>query len=165
MNLPINFSDQLARFLVQAKKNTYATKGDDEINADPSEKIQYKYREQDFYYFDSYYGYSRFAGQEFVCYKEIPVWSMAYYGGIISLGFSSGEIKKTYQFLRKALRKVPLVYPFRGPLNEQSETLQYINRVKGELDFFHGVEEILFQGRKIYELRYVGGWVSNSPES
>lgn len=162
VNRPEGFSGQLAQFLVQAKKNTYA-KGGNETNIGPNAKIQFEYRERDFYYLDSYYGNSRFAGQEFVCYKETPVWSMTYYGGIIVSGYS--ETKKTYQFLREALRKVPLAYPFRGPLMEQSEIFQYINRVEGELDFFHGVEHILFQGTKVYELRYVGGWVSNSPAS
>lgn len=70
-------------FLIQAKKATYASQGD---NASVTPLLkgsrQLEFLEGDFLYRDIYFGMSYFIGQETVYYKGNPIWSMSYSGRI-----------------------------------------------------------------------------------
>lgn len=81
---------------------------------------------------------------------------MVYYGRIEDSSLDPNDV---YKFLRKALKNVHSDKPFRGP-NELSDGVWlYKNTVEGDIERFHGHEHITKSGRKIYEARYIGGFV------
>lgn len=59
---------ELAHFLVKAKKATYANKTN-KINSSRKESHDYSYQENNYTYFDSFFGAENFSGQEIV-YKD-----------------------------------------------------------------------------------------------
>jgi hypothetical protein len=92
--------------------------------------------------------------------KEIPVWGMCYYGGVIP-DSDDEHISGMPPFLKAALGKVPLEAPFRGPKTFQIGEYIYENEINGYISSFYGVEFIRFQGHNIYNLRYNGGLVKS----
>ena len=47
--------------------------------------------------------------------------------------------------------------PFRGPLQFEDDSFRYVNASSGDVAEFHGEEQILRGGLKVYGLRYGGG--------
>jgi hypothetical protein len=142
------------RFLIKAKKNTYALSGERGENtlADGARELGYK--SKDFYYRDRYYGSDPFIGEEVVFLNNKSLWVMNYSGRCLKTVVSKNEI---YNFLKKCLRKVNANNPFRGPNEYQSGDYIYKNKTKGDIDNFIGNEFIYYKNKKIYELRYHGG--------
>jgi len=102
--------------------------GKEEINErvleDGAKELTFK--EDGFRYRDRYYGFNPFVGQEIVWKDNKIVWSMNYYGKIISEIVPPKEI---YNFLKKALRQVGIpaesVLPTRdGELITEDERLR-----------------------------------------
>lgn len=137
-------------FLLLAKKNTYAAKGN-LANASRINSNDYCFKnEKGYFYYDTYLGGECFAGEEAVWYHENPVWSMNYAGRVISEHFSG-------DFLKEALLNVPEDKPFRGPEIYTKGDYHYHCSVTGSFDWFQGYEEIFYQNRKIYECYFHGG--------
>lgn len=149
----------LARFLVEAKKHTYASQGDS-ASMKPllSGTRQLEYSQGPFLYRDIYVGESTFAGQEIVYESGKPVWTMSY-AGYIPPGIGAKDVEATVKLLHIALMRVPLEEPFRGPRRADEGGYTYANRVQGTLDSFFGGETISRGGAKLYELHYGGGLV------
>jgi hypothetical protein len=147
-------------FLLEAKRSTYAAKGDD-ASVEPMlpGSKQLEYRRAEFTYRDIYFGMRRFVGQETVYIAERPIWSMAYGGGIERLPATAEEVRSIYAFLREALRLVPADRPFRGPVNYCRAPYAYSSGSTGDLEMFRGAEEISGQEGVVYRLRYSGGRV------
>lgn len=101
---------ELAHFLVKAKKATYANKTN-KINSSRKESHDYSYQENNYTYFDSFFGAENFSGQEIVYKDEKPCWSMNYYGRVIGKNFNG-------DFLKEVLLQVDEKSPYRGPLFE-----------------------------------------------
>jgi len=146
----------MKKFLVKAKKNTYASfwKVGGKILKDGSKEFLFK--ENDFIYRDRYFGSKRFIGEEIVFKNEQAVWAMNYYGGMLSEDISS---KNTYSFLKKALMQVSIERPFRGSEFFEEGDFLYKDKSVGDVDDFSGTEEIFYKGNKVYELKYHGGFV------
>ena len=140
---------ELAYFLVKAKKATYANKTN-KIDSSRKESHDYSYQENNYTYFDSFFGAENFSGQEIVYKNGKPCWSMNYYGRVVGKNFNGN-------FLKEVLLQVKEELPFRGPLFYQKGEYLYLLRVKGQIDFFQGVEEIYYQTYKIYEGFIQGG--------
>lgn len=141
--------DCLADFLVQAKKETYAAKK----NKKESSRLQshdYQFQKDDYIYVDSYFGTSKFSGQEVVYEKDVPVWSMNYYGSVIGQHFDG-------DFLKEALKHVSVLAPYRGPQSYAKGDFHYFNDYEGDLTDFNGKEKIFYQNILIYEGLYHGG--------
>lgn len=152
---------KLAQFLVKAKTVTYASGNQDyAVNPVLSGSHQLEYLEDELQYRDIYYGGIHFIGMETVFEKEIPIWGMCYYGGVLP---DSGDehIAGMPSFLKAALGKVPLEAPFRGPKTFQMGDYIYENEINGDISSFYGVEFIRIQGHNIYNLRYNGGLVKS----
>ncbi len=142
--------EQLAEFLVCAKKNTYAAKAK-EVPPSRLKSHDFRYDGADGYrYLDSYVGGEHFSGEEIVWLHEIPVWSMNYAGRVIGNHFSG-------DFLKEALLAVPADLPFRGPQIYTKGNYHYHCRVGGETAWFQGYEEIFYNDEKIYECYFHGG--------
>jgi len=75
---------ELAAFLHAAKFATYATQGDQASVTPllPGSK-QLEFRNGDFFYRDIYAGLFYFVGQEIAYFRDTPVWSMSYAGGML----------------------------------------------------------------------------------
>lgn len=146
---------QLAEFLVQAKRATYAGKGDD-ASVPPllPASRQLEYRLGSVLYRDIYFGFAYFVGQETVYENETPIWAMGYAGGIVDESIDAGEV---YAFLQKALRHTDAASPYRGPGLIRGDDFQYTSQTNGALDNFWGIERISRNRGVVYELRYHGG--------
>lgn len=80
-----NFTDEeFPRFLIHAKRGTYAAQGDDATRPPlvPGAK-QLECAEGPWLYRDLYFGFARFAGQEVIYHRQCPIWSMTYAGECI----------------------------------------------------------------------------------
>lgn len=150
----------LATFLVEAKRRTYAGLDDDATVAAPllAGSKQLEHRAPPYAYRDIYFGMGFFVGQETVSKDDRVIWSMSYSGGV------RGEIRdrdtflEIYKFLRQALLAVSVEEPYRGPRLFEQAGMIYRNDVEGPLDRFHGVETVSrHDGAPLYELRYSGG--------
>lgn len=142
--------EQLAAFLLLAKRNTYAGKGKEEAESCRLESHDYCFRKAPFVYHDSFFGTNIFTGQELVYENNIPVWSMNYLGRVVEKGFSA-------DFLKEALFVGDEKNPYRGPLLYSNGEYTYHNLVKGTFEWYEGFEEIFYGGNKVYECRYHGG--------
>jgi len=66
-------------------------------------------------------------------------------------------MKKIYDFLKKALLKIPKDAPFRGPGLHEEGGFRYENNWSGDLKGFKGKEEIYYKGKLVYDGEYSGG--------
>lgn len=152
--------DDLAAFLVEAKRRTYAGLDDDATIAVPllAGSKQLEHRAPPYAYRDIYFGMAFFVGQETVSRDERVIWSMSYSGGVRAGIRDRDTFLAIYKFLRQALLGVGVEEPFRGPRRFEHDGMVYANEVEGALDRFHGRETITrSDGEQLYELRYSGG--------
>lgn len=151
--------NDLAAFLLQAKRHTYAGLDDGATVATPllGGSKQLEHRSSGYIYRDIYFGMKFFVGQETVSSGENAIWSMCYSGGIIADLSDRDLLLSTYKFLRSALLAGQVDRPYRGPKLFATDGLIYTNNVDGALADFHGVEEISRDANVIYRLRYGGG--------
>jgi len=152
--------EALVRFLVESKKHTYASQGDEATVKSPllPGTHQLEYSEGPFLYRDIYTGNAMFAGQEMVYYSGKPVWTMSYAGNIPA-EVSKEDVGALVKLLHMALMRVPVEIPYRGPLQLQDGAYTYSNHPDGQLDSFFGRETITRGSTVLYELRYGGGLV------
>lgn len=157
------WGDELARgtflrFLLAAKRATYAGQGDEATVTPlvPGSK-QLEYRDGSYLYRDLYFGMAYFIGQEVVSLHGHAVWSMSYAGGVTPSSRDLSDTRAIYAFLRLALQHGTESEPYRGPVSFTRDSLTYANTNSGSLEAFWGVEEISRGGGKVYELRYAGG--------
>lgn len=146
---------QLAQFLVAAKRATYAAQGD-EASVTPllPGGRQLEYRLGAILYRDIYFGFIYFVGQETVYENDTPVWAMGYAGGMTA---SQHDASATYRFLQMALRQVETASPYRGPGLIRDDNFQYTSQTNGTLENFSGIERVSSARNVLYELRYYGG--------
>lgn len=147
--------DELRKFLVRAKVNTYASGEEGTILDDGSKELVFE--EGKFMYRDRYFGFNPFIGEEVVFCEGKCAWGMNYYGYIIpSEGISPKEL---YKFLRDALKRTDEKKPFRGPSKYSKNSFKYFNNVEGGIGRFDGIEKILYEGKEVYTLSYHGGFI------
>ncbi|AHY49633.1 hypothetical protein JQ582_14225 [Bradyrhizobium japonicum] len=150
----------LAAFLVEAKRRTYAGLDDDATVAAPllAGSKQLEHRAPPYAYRDIYFGMGFFVGQETVSRDDRVIWSMSYSGGARADITDRPTLLEIYKFLRQALLGVSVEEPYRGPRLFEQAGMTYRNEVEGTLDRFHGIETIArHDGAPLYELRYSGG--------
>jgi hypothetical protein len=143
-------------FLIKAKRATYAGNGNEKRLKDGCKELFYK--QKSLTYKDKYFGSKQFSGQEIVFSNEKPIWVMNYSGGVKRMFFTS----KIYNFLKKALLKIPKNAPFRGPKEFIKGLWKYKNMWKGDIKKFRGKEEIFYKNKLVYELKYQGGNLKRS---
>jgi len=149
---------ELSKFLVKAKRSTYASVGEAEEKVLEDSAKELTFEEGIFKYRDRYYGFNPFIGEEVVFKNGKIVWSMNYYGKIVS---DVVPAKQIYDFLKMAMRQVKEDRPFRGPNNFKNGDFEYIDQSTGDINDFSGTEKILFKGQEVYRLIYHGGVVED----
>ena len=147
---------ELCKFLVKAKKSTYAAGDNAEkiIRDDKSTTIVFE--DGDWKYHDNYFGGEPYGGREVVFFKGKPVYIMTYYGLVDE---SVSDINIVYGILMNALKLIPEDKPYRGPEKYDENDLSYSNSYTGEVDNFFGEEIITESGKEIYKAKYMGGFV------
>ena len=152
--------DELAAFLVAAKRNTNAFDGNGSAVATVlTGARQREYRAGRFAYRDVHFGMARFTGQETVALDDRVVWSMVYCGGVATDVTDEAAIALIHSCLRQALYIVEAERPFRGPRAFGRDGLRYLDDSEGDLASFHGAERIMRDGTLVYRLEYSGGLV------
>lgn len=160
-DLPLNL---LTGFLVYAKLNTYANSNAEKINSSRAGSKDYHFEEiiegEKMTYHDTYFGGTRFMGEE-VVYRSTnsPKWGMNYYGITLDESLSEEAMDKA---LRPALMKVgedSSVLPVRGPSKLENQGYTYTFKSIGTIENFTGIEEIYKEGKLIYQLKCHGGMI------
>ena len=149
---------KLYAFLIEAKKQTYANENIKKANSSRKGSRDYHYENSGMAYHDTYFGGTKFMGEEVVYLDEdTPIWGMNYYGVTMDDSISEEAMDKA---LRPALMMVGEdkdIIPVRGPKNYRNENYEYSFSVNGDLDSFEGVETIHKDNIKVYELKCHGG--------
>ncbi len=155
--------EMLAKFLVKAKKNTYASEKGIELTPERPLHKELEYSDGEFYYRDSYIGSFQALGMEEVRLENREghtIWAMAYSGGMLPEHHNNVFFAKDIlRFLKKALSLVTEDIPFRGPILCEEAGFAYENRVEGDIKRFEGNEKIFFRGKKLFDQDYIGGLV------
>jgi len=148
-------------FLIEAKRRTYAAGGPPTGSSRRASK-DLGFSNGDYEYLDSYFGGVDFIGSEVVYDKGIPVWGMNYYGRSIvdADAVADPDSAAMGDILHAALMQPSPEAPYRGPASLKKGDCEYLCKWEGSPEDFHGEEEILRSGKRIYFLRFHGGVVS-----
>jgi len=149
LDMDIN-TEELCRFLLKAKTNTYASGNEGTTLKDGSKELIFT--EGSLSYRDKYFGSIQFLGEEVVSCEGKCVWGMNYYGQVLSSEGVSEQ--KVGAFLKEALKRVKPEKPFRGPYKYEENSFMYLNDVEGDVRKFSGTEKILYEGKEVYTLLY-----------
>ena len=149
---------ELEKFLIEAKKQTYANENVEKVANSRLNSRDYEYKKDNMIYHDTYFGGTRFIGEEVVYIDNEIYWAMNYYG--VTLDETLGE-EAMDNALRPALMKVgeDNIIPVRGPKEFSSGEYKYIFNVEGDINYFNGNETIYKGNTKIYELKCSGGLI------
>lgn len=170
MEFKLDFKlEDLVDFLFRARNHGYAGGAEKVKNPQrPGFKEFPPYREGDFEYVDSYAGHYYAPGQEIIRFKGIPVWNMAYNGGMLPRFHGDTDFsKKVYGFLKKVLQTVDHKKPFRGPdkFLDLENKFKYLNKSEGNITNFKGTEMILYYdlpdayNEVVFSQDYIGGLI------
>lgn len=150
-------SQQLANFLTEAHKNSYANKDAPKASSSRLKSEDYHFEKGNLIYHDTYFGSRDFIGEEVVYKDGNPVWGMNFYGYILSETTDGEEL---YDFLREAMmQEYSNTLPVRGPQDYKKDNWEYTKSVEGELNRFTGTEEIYRAGMLLYRGYYHGGLI------
>lgn len=147
----------LHKFLIEAKKETYANETAPIVTSTRRGSRDYEYIKDNWTYHDTYFGGIDFQGQEVVYHRgDTPTWGMVYYGRTLDESLSEEAMDKA---LRRALMQVGQddTIPVRGPKEFENQGYKYTFKVTGDLTNFEGEETIEKEGAKIYTLKCHGG--------
>ncbi|MEK6848741.1 MAG: DUF5680 domain-containing protein [Nanoarchaeota archaeon] len=155
--------EELANFIVEANKNTWAGEGG-EVPARFRDGTSLYYRKGEWELEDDYTGYFSAPGMTRVLYKGRSVWTMAYFGAG-QLGGEEHLVKDTFQFLKRALMRVTPEMPFRGPGIYNEDNWRYNFRLlRGAIVDFIGREAIYHNQSLVFTQTVGGGIVRHKDE-
>ncbi len=153
-DLPINVLDD---FLREANLNTYANKNVKKASPLRPGSRDYHFEKGDLTYHDTYFGATKFVGEEIVYKNSKPAWGMNYYGFTVSNEISEGLFDA---ILRPALMSGSGDnIPVRGPKEFINGEWKYTFNTDGNLANFIGIEEISKNGEVICRLHCHGGFI------
>jgi hypothetical protein len=154
VDLPI---DVLDTFLREANSNTYANENVKKASPLRPGSHDYHFEKGDLTFHDTYFGATKFIGEE-ICYKnDKPVWGMNYYGFTLN-----GEISEG---LFDAILRPALILdsgdniPVRGPKEFINGEWKYTFNAEGDLSNFTGLEEISHNEEVVCRLYCHGGFI------
>ncbi|MDD2578273.1 MAG: DUF5680 domain-containing protein [Candidatus Dojkabacteria bacterium] len=153
-DLPI---DVLDAFLREANLNTYANENVKKVSPLRLGSKDYHFEKGDLAYHDTYFGATKFLGEEIVYKSGKATWGMNYYGFTIS-----NEIREDLygSILRPALMAGSGDnIPIRGPKEFINGEWKYTFNADGDLANFTGVEEISKNDEVVCRLYCHGGFI------
>ena len=145
--------NQLAQFIVEANRNTWAADAPVITPQRPGYKeVEYpspQSNDNPWYLRDSYTGYFAAPGMTTVYYKDTPVWSQSYGGeGMIEEYYHL--VKPTFDFLKEALKRVTPESPFRGPYVFGSDDWEYTFLQEGDIEHCEWDEFIAYKDEAVF---------------
>ncbi|MDQ0088698.1 hypothetical protein J2T12_002108 [Paenibacillus anaericanus] len=140
-------------FLVEAKRNSYASGNNGVASSRPGTK-DILYTKGNYSYLDSYFGGLHFSGQEIVRLNKTAVWGMNYHGR------TANPVQRFPEFLLECLMLVCQDAPYRGPASHRNKDFEYECSWNGDLVQFSGEERIMYKGEEIYHLFFHGGEIA-----
>ena len=149
----------IEKFLIEAKKQTYANENVPKIGSSRLNSKDYEYKKDNMIYHDTYFGGTNFIGEEVVYIDNQTYWAMNYYGTTLDKTLGEEAMDKA---LRPALMKVGEdvnVIPVRGPKEFINGEYKYTFEIRGDINCFNGIESVYKNDVKIYELRCTGGLI------
>jgi hypothetical protein len=149
---------ELNAFIVRAKAATYVGDGE-HVSACRPGSHDLRFEEEKWAYHDSYFGGSDFIGEEVVYFEGIPVWAMNYYGRILREDLVTAA--QTGQMIKASLSRMYKEGRFLGGFEHTEGNLTYVDASEGNVDVFHGREQIHCGGETAYELDYHGGLIKD----
>ncbi len=167
---------RLTTFIITANKKTWASDGPEvtpqrpgykelvwpypEDQMSEQDKEEYKGYE-DWELRDSYTGYFRAPGMTTVYYKGKPAWTMQY-GGHGQTERQEDKVKGTFEFLRRALMRVPPELPLRGPKLYEEENKRYeFEMLEGNIEEGLWREKIIEDGEVTFTQTGLTGIIIN----
>ena len=155
----------IVNFLLIAKKQTYANAKMAKSASTRLGSKDYEYTEtigrKRFTYHDTYFGKTKFIGEEVVYIDaDKPTWGMNYYGAALDESLTEEVVDG---ILRPALMQVgkdPSVLPLRGPGHFEHEGYIYTFEVDGDIFRFTGTEKI-FKGDNLIYIGHCHGGTIN----
>lgn len=153
-DLPI---DVLDAFLREANLITYANENVKKASPLRPGSSDYHFEKGDLTYHDTYFGATKFLGEEIVYKNGKPAWGMNYYGFTLDNEISEG--------LFDAILRPALIsgsgdnIPVRGPKEFINGEWKYTFNADGDLANFTGIEEISKNGKVVYRLYCHGGFI------
>lgn len=151
--------DNLSKFIHTAAAATYVGGGQPEKKPQRPGFTELIYSQGNFSYRDSYTGFTRSRGMEVVCYQKVLVWSSAYGGGMM-VG-NEKLAKQTFNFLKKCMLAPKDFESFRGPCSFKDGNWEYKYTQEGDIEEFHGYEEIYFKEELVFFHRIIGGIINH----
>jgi hypothetical protein len=151
---------ELNRFMGRASKATYAS-GGGKVKPWREGFNELEYKDGDWYYRDSYAGFLRSWGQEVIWYKDKPVWTCSYGGGMTDENMDVEFANETFSFLKKVFMagdKENMFQP-RGPEDYQDNEWKYHSELNGDISKFSGNEFITKKDQVVFTHNFVGGLV------
>lgn len=156
-------TDQLYGFIKKAGQSTYASSDVESVNYDKNGFKELNFAENDYIYKDTYTGFFRSRGIEIVSHKGKPVWVATYGGGMMEE--DAQLAMQTFSFLKKAfLTDEADFQTFRGPHLLQRDIWRYVYEQQGNIEEFHGYEEIYLDNKLVFFHRIIGGLVKQNSE-
>ncbi len=153
-DLPI---DVLDAFLREANLNTYANEGVKKPASLRPGSSDYHFEKSDLTYHDTYFGATKFIGEEIVYKSGKPAWGMNYYGFTLNNEISGSSFDA---ILRPALMSGSGDnIPVRGPKEFINGEWKYTFKADGYLANFTGIEEISKSGKVVCRLFCHGGFI------
>lgn len=154
VELPV---EVLSAFLREANLATYANESTERVASLRPGSKDYHFEKGDLTYHDTYFGATRFIGEEIVYKSGIRAWGMNYYGFTIDETISEGLFDS---ILRPALMSGSGDnIPVRGPKEFINGEWKYTFMPEGDLANFTGLEEISKGGRIVCRLHCHGGFI------
>lgn len=153
-DLPV---DVLDAFLRKANLNTYANADVKKVTPLRPGSWDYHFEKGDLTYHDTFFGATKFIGEEIVYKANKPVWGMNYYGFTVGSGISESLFDA---ILRPALMAGSGDnIPVRGPKEFINGEWKYTFKPDGDLANFTGIEEISQNGQVVCRLYCHGGFI------
>lgn len=145
----------LVYFLVACNKAGYVNGNEKSWIKEKDSSTTISFTKGKWFAHDNFFGGEPYGGRLVVFYDKKPVWMMVYYGAVEE----GVEVNDIYTVLRRALARMPIDAPFRGPKRYKEGSWIYTNTWQGDAVCFSGKEQIRHGGNIVYKARYVGGFV------
>ncbi len=157
MKLDISL-ETLDGFLREANLNTYANENVKKAPPLRPSSRDYHFEKSNLIYHDTYFGTTKFIGEEIVYANGKPIWGMNYYGTTLN--------NKVSESMADAILRPALMsgsgdnIPVRGPREWINGEWKYTFEPSGDLANFTGIEEISKNGAVVYRLHCHGGLIT-----
>jgi len=155
-DLPVDVLDE---FLREVRTHGYANEKAEQATPLRPKSKDYHFEEGDLTYHDTYFGGTKFIGEEIVYKNGEPAWGMNYYGFTLDNAINENLYDA---ILRPALMSGPGDnIPVRGPKEFTNGDYTYTFSAAGTLANFTGIEEISKNGHVVCRLHCHGGFIES----